>query len=195
MPGSRFCAHPPAQLGKGLVMLPQSSCASSHAHCLSSFFLRPTEAPRKTWVCFGDCGSCLTGLALRCRAVQLHAGRALGTQNRPWGHIAVRTREGHGQLRVTDSGRADPCPGLTMVAVLLVCGWMPRKSPEPITLLLSSAVSSGEQPQCPEPQPALWMLHCPELRAVTGNAFVGPLAHSSQPVLGQLCSGCSTVRA
>lgn len=60
--------------------------------------------------------------------------------------------------------------------------WMDaQKSPEPIALLLSSAVSSGEQPQCPEPQPALWMLHCPELRAVTGNDSLWdlwPTAHS-----------------
>ena len=50
-----------------------------------------------------------------------------------------------------------------------------RKSPVPIALLLSSAVSSGERPQRPEPQPAHSILHCPELRAFTGNASLWDL--------------------
>lgn len=103
-----------------------------------------------------------------------HTGLALET------HCCEYTR-GHGLLHGKDSSRADHCLGLGMEAVLLVRGWMPMKSPVPITLLLSLAVSRGVQPQRPEPQPALSILHCLELGAFLGNASLWDLwttAHS-----------------
>ena len=75
---------------------------------------------------------------------------------------------------LSDIFSSSACFSNTGSVIAFTCSTL-RKSPVPIALLLSSAVSSGERPQRPEPQPALSILHCPELRAFTGNASLWDL--------------------